>query len=148
MAIFKQGNLWEFMDQADFICITTNATVTSQGKLVMGAGIAKQACKKMKGLDEDFGSQIRYKKDLRYKLLFSEKYPKMIAFQVKFFYADDARYDLIDEATFELEAVAKANPDKIYYLNYPGVGCGNLLKADIEPIINCLPDNVHVWELK
>jgi hypothetical protein len=31
------------------------------------------------------------------------------------------------------------------YLNYPGIGCGGLQKSRVRPIIEELPDTVHVW---
>ncbi len=37
-----QGDMWSVYDQADLFLVTTNGVVTRYGKLVMGAGIARQ----------------------------------------------------------------------------------------------------------
>lgn len=145
MAIFRTGNIWDHYEECDHLCITTNATTTTKGKLVMGAGIAKQARDMFKGIDSDFGEQIKNAEFPKYGLLFSQKFPKLIAFQVKFFYAEDARYDLIDFSSEQLMYLARENPDKTYFLNYPGIGNGGLLASDVAPLLESLPDNVTVW---
>ncbi|MCZ2224447.1 MAG: hypothetical protein LC122_12560 [Chitinophagales bacterium] len=40
------GNLFDFVNIADAICITTNGIVKSNQEAVMGAGIALQAAEK------------------------------------------------------------------------------------------------------
>jgi len=39
----EQGDMWSVYDRADLFLVTTNSTLTKSGKLVMSAGIARQA---------------------------------------------------------------------------------------------------------
>ena len=50
------GDIWE--SGADVICITTNGIVKSSGRLVMGAGIAKDAVDKYSDIDITWGSHV------------------------------------------------------------------------------------------
>lgn len=43
MPQFRTGDMWSSYDEADLFLITTNATITTRGALVMGRGIARQA---------------------------------------------------------------------------------------------------------
>lgn len=50
-----RGDMWSAYDGADLFLVTTNGVVTRDGKLVMGAGIARQARDRFPGLDEALG---------------------------------------------------------------------------------------------
>jgi hypothetical protein len=43
MPRFMVGDMWTAYQSADLFLITTNATITARGALVMGRGIARQA---------------------------------------------------------------------------------------------------------
>lgn len=43
--------MWTAYDDADLFLITTNSTLKKNGVLVMGRGIARQACDRCPGLD-------------------------------------------------------------------------------------------------
>jgi len=45
--ILEYGNMWTAWEQSDLFLITTNACVKPDERLVMGAGIAKQAVEKL-----------------------------------------------------------------------------------------------------
>ena len=34
----------------------------------------------------------------------------------------------------------------IIHVEYPGISNGELTKEEVRPILDALPDNVHVWE--
>lgn len=49
----EYGDLWDYWTRGYYVGITTN-TVIRNGKLVMGAGVAKQARDKFPGLDREW----------------------------------------------------------------------------------------------
>ena len=53
------GDLWEFHSKNNWVVITTNGNVNSQGKAVMGRGIALQAAKKFPRLPKELGHYIQ-----------------------------------------------------------------------------------------
>ena len=54
----RQGDTWSVFSEADLFLITANATLTLQGKLVMGAGIAKEARDRFLGLGQALGKAL------------------------------------------------------------------------------------------
>lgn len=52
------GNLWDFQDKA-IIAITTNGSVTRDGRAVLGRGCARQAAERFAGLADNLGGLIR-----------------------------------------------------------------------------------------
>lgn len=155
MAKFKRGDLFNHLDEFDIVFITTNAKVTN-GKLAMGAGIAKTASDTFPELPELFGKQIKFILDKKsndtYGIAFvndvNKQRHKIAAFQTK----GTNPYDISDirlirYATECLIDYAMNRPDLRIALNYPGIGLGQLNKSDVEPIVKMLPDNVTIWEL-
>lgn len=143
----RSGNMWSVFDEADLYLITTNATLTVHGKLVMGAGIAKQARDRFPGLDEALGKAV-IAKGKHYGLLISPGWPraKLGAFQTKLHWKDSAQFSLISEATGRLVLWCKAHPKASVHLNFPGIGYGNLPRAQALQVLEPLPDTVTIWE--
>jgi hypothetical protein len=141
------GNMWTAWNEADLFLITTNSTIKKNGALVMGAGIAKQARDRFSGLDLALGRKIPHMQ--KYGLLVSEDYPrkKLGAFQVKYFYGDSARLDLIMYSAVKLEQWIKNNPNARVHLNFPGIGNGKLYWEEVWDHISFLQDNVTLWTM-
>ena len=59
MPQFKTGDMWTAYTAADIFLITTNATITTRGALVMGRGIARQAKERFPGLDTALGTHVQ-----------------------------------------------------------------------------------------
>lgn len=67
----------------------------------------------------------------------------LAVFQVKFFFRDNARLDLIEYSAFLLGELADRHPDWNYVMNFPGIGAGHLTEDAVMPILSKhLPDNV------
>lgn len=149
MPNFRTGNMLNHLSECDYACITTNSFVKKDGKLVMGRGIARQVRDSFPDIDLDFGHEInkRYANLAEYLILDSNYYPKILAFQVKYHWADKADVDLIAKSAAQLSVRATENPDKTFFLNFPGIGNGQLSISDVEFIVNLLPENVTVWTL-
>ncbi len=149
MPKFTTGNMLDHLNECDYACITTNSFVKKDGRLVMGRGIAKQVRDAFPDIDLDFGKNIKehYANLGAYNIIDSSIYPKILAFQVKYHWADKADIDLIIGSVIRLSGRAAANSDKTFFLNYPGIGNGRLAISDVEFLINILPENVTVWTL-
>lgn len=149
MPKFKKGNMLNHLNDCDFAFITTNSYVKNNGRLVMGRGIAQQVRDSFPDIDLDLGKTItsRGLHLKTYDLIQSQTYPKIWAFQVKWHWADKANLTLIESACDELSNMAQYNYDKVFYLNFPGIGNGQLSREEVLPIVEQLPDNVTIWEL-
>jgi hypothetical protein len=147
MPVFMTGDMWSVFDEVDYFVITTNAIIKRNGAVVMGAGIAKQMRDKYPGIDVEIGKRIKAEcgSGGEYGLLLGNK---VGAFQVKHHYKDMANLYLIKMAATSLEQEARANPDKTYALNYPGIGNGGLAPWAVAPLLQNLPDNVQIWTFK
>lgn len=51
-------SIWSYIGEADAVCITTNGCVKSNGRAVMGAGIAKEFLSRYPSLDKTLGTSI------------------------------------------------------------------------------------------
>ena len=150
MPRFRIGDMWTVYPAADLFLVTTNATITTRGALVMGQGIARQAKERFPGLDIALGRQIQALCGnlCVYGLLVSPRWPeaKLGAFQVKRHYSQPASLELIRRSTAALCTWCANHPDACVHLNFPGIGYGHLHRENVLPIIAQLPDQVTVWE--
>jgi hypothetical protein len=65
-------------------------------------------------------------------------------FMVKHHWREDADLKIIEESCFRLKH--GFGPLGRVDLNFPGIGNGRLKREDVLPLLEDLPDNVHVWE--
>jgi hypothetical protein len=149
--ILECGNMWSVWGKTDLFCITTNSTVTKEGKLVMGRGIAQEARDSIRGLDERLGRMVGFS-HRPYSLLILHDLvrdrilqSKLGAFQVKYSFSQPADLNLIRASCACLFLHISKNTDIRVDLNMPGVGYGNLGVCEVWPIVSLLPDNVHLW---
>lgn len=144
--------MWNAFHDTDAFCITTNSYIRNDGELVMGRGIAKIANKTLNGLSKALGRKIEEKCGHlgTYGVLPSNRknIDKMVAFQVKTHFKEDADLDLIKASTEGLSRMAEKYPYKRFDLNFPGVGNGGRSKGEVAPIIKTLPDNVNIWTFR
>ncbi|HQN37752.1 MAG TPA: hypothetical protein PLY01_07950 [Caldisericia bacterium] len=143
MPIFREGNLFK---ENGFKLVTTNSCLTKDCRLVMGRGAAKELKVISPGIDRIFGKMIRKACGHLglYGLLISPPYG---IFQVKNNFADKAKLEIISYSLRLLDFKAR-DTDQIIHLNYPGIGNGRLTKEEVRPLLEILPDNVHIWERK
>lgn len=155
--ILKSGNLWESKD--DIILFTANATLCKDGRLVMGAGAARQARALFPGCDYTFGLLLKEFRKIHgmhtpYGVLLNPPYgynstpgSYLGAFQTKWHYSMNSSLDLIGLSTSYLcERLSNNWRGATVALNFPGINNGRLERSDVLPIIACLPDSVHIHE--
>jgi len=124
--------------------VTASSFLTSEGKLFMGRGLARDLKIKVPGIDKIFGSMVLENGGHlgRYGLLVYERWG---VFQVRRRFNDKANLELI---TFGIERVREFAEDTGYIINleYPDIQDEELTQEEIGPIVDTLPGNVYVWE--
>jgi len=141
---YQTGDLLKYAGNYNYMLVTTNSFIKKDGSLVMGRGFAKQIRDIYSGIDLILGNLI--KKSCghlgKYGVIF---YGHLGIFQVKYNYMQSAEIDLVEYSTSMLVNIANRQPNKLFAMNCPAIGNGKLHLEIIHPIINRLPDNVHVW---
>ena len=135
-------DIWGY--HLDYICITTNSNLKSNGELVAGRGIALEAKQRYPDFPKFIGRYLKNYSlvDNIYGIIV---YKNLIAFQTKIHWRNDSVLDVIQQSTDMLTEFANKNKDKLIGLPFPGVNNGNLSKSVVIPIIESLPDNVLVF---
>lgn len=150
MPQFQVGDMWTAYETAGLFLVTTNSTLTADGRLVMGRGLARQARERFPGLDAALGAQIQTLCGSQgfYGLLISRRWPaaKLAAFQVKHHWQRPADLSLIARSVTALTWWARYHADCAIHLNFPGIGNGCLARTAVLPLLTSLPDNVSIWE--
>lgn len=143
-----QANIWDYENQFDYICITTNSTSKSDGSLVMGRGCALEANQRNPKLKVEYGRQLRERGLFNkfYGLLLAEE--KYIAFQTKYHWKNDSPIDLVIKSIEMLSRLANKYPNKTFALPFPAINNGGKKPEEILPYLEQLPNNVTVFHLK
>ena len=143
----RQGNMFDEYEKADLFCVTANSYVRDDGALTMGAGAAKQLRVWMR--PQPYAGRLGSFVEMEcghlgvYGLL--EADGRIALFQTKTHWKQKARLEVIGKSAMQLIKWTAKHPRGTVYLNYPGIGCGGLQKSRVRPIIEELPDTVHVW---
>ncbi|MBK8986297.1 MAG: hypothetical protein IPM39_09485 [Chloroflexi bacterium] len=155
MPQFQVGDMWTAYETAGLFLVTTNSTLTADGRLVLGwiiiqLGMARQARERFPGLDAALGAQIQTICGSQgfYGLLISQRWPaaKLAAFQVKYHWQRPADLSLVTQSVTALTWWARYHADCAIHLNFPGIGNGGLARTAVLPLLKSLPDNVSIWE--
>lgn len=146
MKIVK-ADLWEVTGKTVHV-VTVNSTIQSNGTLIMGTGAAIQARERYRGIALECGTLVG-RSLCRFGFILVRKpgdNPGFGIFQVKDWYSEPAKIELIAMSTKMLTQCAQDCPDVQFRLNYPGIGAGKLTRTQVYPVIETLPDNVTVCE--
>lgn len=137
------GNVWELMKNYDVVCITTNGMVKKNGECVMGRGIACQFKIRYPFAPKILGDKINKNGNILQPIMWNEDITFM-AFPTKHKWFEKSDLNLIYQSALDLASIALASPDKKILLPKPGCSNGGLDWKDVKPIIDFLPDNVHI----
>jgi hypothetical protein len=124
------GDIWDY--GATVIVVPTNGFVKTNGRNVMGAGLAKQAVARYPGIDEILGKAIQNGGGNHVHMIRHN----VVSFPVKDHWTQDASLALIGQSAVELHEMMALRPDwKLVAL--PRVGCGNgrLRWSHVRPIL-------------
>jgi hypothetical protein len=136
MKILK-GNIWDWYEEYNHaICITTNGIIRNNGKLVMGAGIAKQAADKINGLDTTLGRLVKWYGNKPFYL------PdiNIMSFPTKYDWRKPSDLSLILWCASVIKEMIEFYELPIIYSPIPGCGNGGLNKDMV------LPELVKIWD--
>lgn len=143
----KIGNIFECMDELDYVGITTNSTLNNKGHLVMGAGNAKQAKEVCPELPAIFGEQVsKGCGNLGfYGLLRHNQY---FALQTKLHWRDKSPIEVVKRSINKLRLASLKHPDKVFGVPFPAINHGKLSEEEIIPLLKELPENVIIFKLE
>lgn len=144
------GDCFRFRPEGyDEVCLVvpTNGTIKEDGRLVMGAGVAKQVREKTSNLDFMWGQDVKRNGNVP---IFSElsglfgRVHKMMSFPTKNDWRGKSDIELIKRSALFLNEKAKEHSSVAFVLPRPGCGNGGLKWDDVRPTLIDLPDNVFV----
>jgi macro domain-containing protein len=139
------GDLWDAAGDARVI--TTNGTIRSDGRAVMGRGVARQATVRYVGLAKVLGRHLREVGNHVTVLLeageTADRMP-IVSFPVKEHWKDQANFALIARSAEELVALTEARGWRTVVLPRPGCGNGRLTWAEVAPVVTALLDDRFV----
>lgn len=152
---FQQGNIWDIWDTADLFLFTGNSTVTQEGRLVMGRGLAREVRDRFPNVDYALGQEIlkqghKTSRGLEYGLIVSPRWPeaKLGVLQVKYNWKDNADRVLINNSLIDIAMWSVENKGKQIHLNMPGIGNGGLpVGPTLDQVWGILKDfpSITVW---
>ena len=161
--ILERGNMWDVFGKTDLFLITTNPIRRKDGAVVMGRGIALEAKTKFPDLPYMFGEVLAGAE--RHQDVGDPLYPLNVGiigvcdgqmlgwFMTKTHWRSPSDLAVIEKSVEQLipwEYIPTYNDDvrrRIRIdLNFPGIGNGKLRREDVLPLLQKLPDNVHIWE--
>ena len=142
--IIKRENIFESACTYDAICVTTNGIVNRQGKLVMGAGLARQFNKNYPGLDYELGQKINTYGNQPF--LVYKKKQAIVSFPTKNNWKDKSDIELIVNSAKKINRIAQSRFWGKVAIPAPGIGLGGLSwKTDVYPRLkNILDDRFHI----
>ena len=143
----KKANIWNHVNEFDYVCITTNSYIKSNGELCMGAGIALEANQRIKGLAKELGYKIRNTCG-HLGIYNCINVGKWIAFQTKIHYKYNTPIDVLKYSIQKLYTACMENPNKTFALPFPAINHGGKSAEEVYPLIKHLPDNVTVFHLQ
>lgn len=161
MPTFERGDMWDAFNKTGWFLITTNPITRKDGSAVMGRGIAKQAAERFPTLQLDFGRKLSMYKTAAPEIpvpnvstigWYGDNSTPVGWFMVKDHWAADAKLDIIRASVSRLlgafDAIAWGELDPVTRvdLNFPGIGNGKLSREEVLPLLEPLPDYVHIWE--
>lgn len=128
------GDLWTF--PAEYRVVTTNGVV-SHGKLIMGAGVAKQAADRFPGLREKLAEFV----DLYGSRTFLCKDEGIIALPTKTDWRLPSSMTLIHTSLWQMVKIVDKFQVKSVVMTRPGCGNGGLSWSEVKPLCVRLLDD-------
>lgn len=124
------GDFWEeaYKDYDAIVC-TTNSDIKANGKLVMGAGIAKDFAQRFPHLPDEWGKRAKANWHFQgYNVLVSIQHgsPHFVALQTKTHWRDSSSYVLVERSLKRLQLITWTLDWQKILMIRPGCGNGGL----------------------
>lgn len=127
-------DIWDVHDGGAIAVIPTNGVVRNDGRLVMGAGLAKQAADRFPALAAMAGHMVA--KDGNTVLYFHRE--RLVTFPTKEHYQEPSTLDLIERSARALNAFMSEKvipPSLLVFIPQVGCGLGGLSWVDVKPVL-------------
>ena len=142
------GDLFNPPIDTDAICITTNGMIRSDGKAVMGRGVALAAKNKFLGIDVNLAQAIKQSGNhtniIYVYALPSDKFVYIFSLPTKNDWRDKSDINLIIRSCAELRVIANKCDFKKIILPRPGCANGGLNWVDVKKAISFLDDRFYI----
>lgn len=135
----KKENILNSKTKYCAICVTTNGIVKSNGRLVMGAGVAKAFLNEYPNLDLELGQKVKQYGNIPFVIY--KKGIAIVSFPTKHHWKHKSDIGLIMNSAKALSKIASSRFWTQIALPAPGVGHGGLdwstqVKPNIERILD------------
>jgi hypothetical protein len=138
------GDIWKYADDEDVdaLCVLTNMTVASSGKLIMGGGQAREAKERFPLLLTEWGAYYKKFGDAGGVVVHDPlRNYVVVSFPTKVNPTNDSDLTLIKRSCAQLVNLADTNDWERIVLPRPGCGLGGLTWADVQPAISPFLDD-------
>ena len=138
-----KGNILDFMDRVDAVCITTNGIIKADGEAVMGAGVAKSFKLKYPSLPKTLAFNLKRKGNVT-SVLYKPEDTKatILSLPTKHNWKDNSDIKLIETSLQRLVEIADINKYKYIMLVRPGCSNGGLSwNNDVKPLCEKILDD-------
>ena len=134
------GNIFDYIGDADVICATTNGIVKANGELVMGAGVAKAFADKYPDMPNVLGKKVKANGNIVYQGG-EDNGTLLLSFPTKNNFKDNADINLIIKSAKRLLSFANKRQWKKIIIPSPGTGLGELSKEEVYNELNKIFDD-------
>jgi len=140
MRIFKVNILSKnVLKTANAICFTSNGMTKKDGRLVMGAGVAKQFRDTFLDLDQEAGTAVKAHGNICQvvrRMNYLGNPLSIVAFPTKYDWKNKSDIKLIEQSVFQLIDLTNKFGWKAVYLPAPGINNGGLdWTKDVQPLL-------------
>ncbi|HXE97229.1 MAG TPA: hypothetical protein VN642_12520 [Dongiaceae bacterium] len=130
------GDIWEYADRGEIIVITSNGSLTRDGRAVIGRGVAKQAALRHPWLAEKLGRLLAEQGNHVFDLGGG-----IVNFPVEETAWSQPDLRIISRSAGELRLLADRSGWEYIVVPRPGCGGGGLLWHEVKPLLECHFDN-------
>ncbi len=133
----------ENLRKDDAVCFTSNGVAKKDGKLVMGAGVAKQFRDRFAGIDQEAGTLVKQYGNIC-QIVWSIHIGtplSILAFPTKHHWRNPSYISLIEESALKLIELTNQNGWKLVLLPAPGCSNGGLnFDKEVKPVLEKIFD--------
>lgn len=152
MPQFKNGDIFLHLSPGDTLLVTTNAMIKKDGRLVMGAGFAKQVRDRWLNADLHLAQSVKWLGSY-YGITsgalvgqWNKRHIRIMGFQTKISPWEESSIKLIKNSVDRLMEYVKLYPYGTYHLPYPGIGYGGLSPEQLQDALDALPNRVCIYQ--
>jgi hypothetical protein len=124
------GDIWTYADQGDVIVITTNGSLTRDGRAIFGRGVARQAALRFSGLADKLGKLLAEHGSHVFDLGNC-----VVTFPVEESPWSLPELRIIARSAQELRALVDGSGWRRIVVPRPGCGGGGLAWKDVQPVL-------------